>query len=444
MAKHPRDQAELTIDDVVLDRVPLERLEAEITGHAGRLAAATARWLVWIGAYDRRRGWESWQAKSCAHWLNWKCGVSPRAARDHVRVARALETLPLVRERFLAGQLSYSKVRAISRVAVAENEADLVQLATDATASQIERICAAMKPNDRNEQDDAAHAETVRAVRLEHHHDGTASIIITVPVAEAKTTMATIQARADDEIDRLRCEGETNGEVIERMGGLSAVQSQTAVGLLNGTIDRTEGTTPDVVMVVDHEVLVDPEVGGECTIGGDRISPLIARRIACDSRLQIALRDATNNAIGIGSESRIVNRATRRLLMRRDRAMCRFPGCEAQHRLHAHHIIHWANGGKTELNNLILLCHHHHHSVHEGGWNITTTADGSHRFSDPSGLVHTVPVLADPTDGVPLRGIKNGSAEPLAAPNERANTSYIVDVVLTNTALRKLRSDVTS
>lgn len=78
----------LTIDDAVLDTIPLERLEAEISGFASRLAAATAHWLVWIAAYDRRNGWETWQTKSCAHWLNWHCGMSPRAAREYVWVAR--------------------------------------------------------------------------------------------------------------------------------------------------------------------------------------------------------------------------------------------------------------------------------------------------------------------------------------------------------------------
>lgn len=346
-----------------------------------------------------------------------------------------------MRARFLAGELSYSKVRAISRVASPCNEADMVQLALDSTASQIERICSAMKPNDRDENDDAADAEKARNVRLEHHDDGTASIIVTLPVAEAKPTYAAIQTRSDVEIATQRCEGETNGEVIERLGGLGAIYAHTAVGLLDGTLDHTEGSNSEVLVVVDHEVLADPNAHGECTIAGDRISPLIARRVSCDTRLQIAVRDATNDAVGIGRESRIVNRALRRLLMRRDHGMCRFPGCESTRRLHAHHIIHWANGGETELGNLILLCHHHHHSVHEGGWNITTTVDGSHRFHDPNFIVHTVPRLQDSTHANQLPAIENGSAEPLAAPNERANISYIADVVLTNTALRQLRRE---
>jgi len=77
-----------TTDMKLLAEMPLERLEAEISSFAGRLASATAMWLSWIAAYDAREGWAGWQAKSCAHWLNWWCGVAPRTAREHVRVAR--------------------------------------------------------------------------------------------------------------------------------------------------------------------------------------------------------------------------------------------------------------------------------------------------------------------------------------------------------------------
>ena len=80
----------LSTDRDVLDEVPLERLEEEISGFASRIAAATAAWLVWVAAYDKRQGWCSWGAKSCAHWLNWQCGMSPRTAREHVFVARCL------------------------------------------------------------------------------------------------------------------------------------------------------------------------------------------------------------------------------------------------------------------------------------------------------------------------------------------------------------------
>src|SRR5690349_23109888 len=92
--------------------VPLERVEAQICELAGHLAAATCRFLVLLADFDARRGWASWEMNSCAQWLSWKCQLSSGTAREHVRVARALRDLPVIRARFAAARLSYAKVRA--------------------------------------------------------------------------------------------------------------------------------------------------------------------------------------------------------------------------------------------------------------------------------------------------------------------------------------------
>src|SRR6266699_3495799 len=99
------------------DPVPLERLEAQICELAGHLTAATCRFLVLLADFDARRGWASWEMSSCAAWLSWKCQMSSGAAREHVRVARALRDLPVIRGEFGAGRLSYAMVRALTRIA---------------------------------------------------------------------------------------------------------------------------------------------------------------------------------------------------------------------------------------------------------------------------------------------------------------------------------------
>src|SRR2546421_9780515 len=97
----------------------LDQLEYEIRELAGHIAAATCRWLLLVAEFDRRSGWAVDGVLSMAHWLSWKCGLGLVAAREHVRVARALEQLPLLREAFMAGRVSYSKVRARVRGAEA-------------------------------------------------------------------------------------------------------------------------------------------------------------------------------------------------------------------------------------------------------------------------------------------------------------------------------------
>src|SRR4051812_36086801 len=126
-----------TQEQVTAVEMPLERLEAEITELAGHLTAAEGRWLLLIGEYDRRAGYEEWGCRTCAFWLSWQCGLDLRAAQERVRVARALEELPLVTAEFAAGKLSYSKVRAITRVATPANEEALVELAESATAIHV-------------------------------------------------------------------------------------------------------------------------------------------------------------------------------------------------------------------------------------------------------------------------------------------------------------------
>src|SRR5437879_5006047 len=121
------------------DDLPLERLEHEITSMAGQLAATTCRWLQLIAAFDRREGWKEWGTRSCAHWLAWKCGLSLVTGREHVRVAHALGSLPLTTAAFERGELSYSKVKALTRVATPDSEAELVEFARTATAAQLDR-----------------------------------------------------------------------------------------------------------------------------------------------------------------------------------------------------------------------------------------------------------------------------------------------------------------
>jgi hypothetical protein len=103
--------------------LPLERLEAEITLLAGNLAAAECRWLLLVAEFDRRRGWQQWGCRSLVHWLGWHCALDERAARENVRVARALTEFGVIRNKFAQGRLSYSKVRAITRIATPETEA---------------------------------------------------------------------------------------------------------------------------------------------------------------------------------------------------------------------------------------------------------------------------------------------------------------------------------
>ncbi len=115
-------------------------LEDQITELSAHIHAATFRLLELIREYDECNGWEGPGLRSCAHWLNWKCGINLGAAREKVRVAHALKYLPETSTAFRDGRLSYSKVRAMTRVASPQNEDYLLNIAKHGTAAHVERL----------------------------------------------------------------------------------------------------------------------------------------------------------------------------------------------------------------------------------------------------------------------------------------------------------------
>jgi len=122
-------------------RRSLDDLEAEITELAGHLNAAHHRWLTLIAEFDRRNGWSDGACPSCAHWLNFKCGIDVGAARERLRVAHALEKLPKISAAMARGELSYSKVRAVTRIANEAIEDTLLMYALHGTAQHVDGWC---------------------------------------------------------------------------------------------------------------------------------------------------------------------------------------------------------------------------------------------------------------------------------------------------------------
>ena len=175
--------------------MPLERVEAQICELAGHLAAATCRFLVLLGDFDARRGWASWEMTSCASWLSWKCQMSSGTAREHVRVARALRDLPVIRGEFGAGRLSYAKVRALTRIATAGTEAGLAELAGPMTANQLERFARAHRQVS-TVDDQAARIRRRLAFRFED--DGSLSGTFHLPPLAGAVLLKALRTAAAD------------------------------------------------------------------------------------------------------------------------------------------------------------------------------------------------------------------------------------------------------
>ena len=162
--------------------LPLSELEARITELAGHLNAADHHWLLMVAEFDRREGWADGATRSCAPWLGWKCGIELGAAREKVRVGRALEGLPLVSAAMARGALSYSKVRALTRVATSETEDTLLMIAQHGTAYHVESVVRGFRRAQQSvELSREAQQTATRGVRWHHDDDGSLVMQVRLP-----------------------------------------------------------------------------------------------------------------------------------------------------------------------------------------------------------------------------------------------------------------------
>jgi hypothetical protein len=396
--------------DPFTDADALEELEEELVALAAHIHAATHRLLTLIAEFDRRRGWELAGHRSAAHWLSFRTGIDLGTAREKVRAARALEDLPQTSASMARGELSFSKVRALTRVATPENEADLVELARGTTTAQLERMVRAFRKGTREEEMDwERERHRQRSFSVFPDDDGMYRVKGRLTPEVGALLMRAVEA-ASDALFREEMEGGRENVSAETSGPnpdsetRAARRRADAVGLLaeramescfeKGPISGTRAARYQVVLHVDTETLETPAeeraADGSCARSeledGTRVSAETSRRISCDAGV-VRVRHAPDGSIlDVGRKTRSIPPALRRALEVRDRG-CRFPGCGSRF-TDAHHVRHWADGGETSLENCLLLCHHHHRLVHEGGWTVDWWGSGRPVFFDPRGGTH--------------------------------------------------------
>jgi hypothetical protein len=390
---------------------PLDQLADRICAGAVRLAAATAAWLRLVAEFDERQGWGGVGITSCAHWLAWRCSLTPGTARQHVRVARALRRLPLIEAAFAGGELSYSKVRALTRVAEPGTEAELVEFARHATASQVERTVRAWR---RADDADSGRIADRRRFSWSFDEDGMVSVRLRMDPEQGTEFLTAIESMAEREARRDRSarrraaatadaepDADPDADTEEQEDAACRDPEAVPLGVMTerrcraltqlaaaaADADRQAGDPPrrEVVVVVDATVLAEDEAAGRAHLeGGPAISPARARRLACDASVTAILTDGAE-VLASGRARRYATRAQRRALLMRDGG-CARPGCDETRveRLHAHHLRHWLRGGRTDVSNMVLLCDVDHGLVHEhdlvlsrpGGRLVASTPDG--------------------------------------------------------------------
>jgi hypothetical protein len=347
----------------------------EIAGLSARLNVATHRLLTCVRRFDELGGWHEQGAQSCAHWLTWRIGLDPGAAREKVRVARALGGLPRIDDAFAAGRLSYAKVRAITRVASAQNEEDVLMVALAATGSQLERICRGYRKATEIEIE-AARERRVRGRAL---GDGLVKLEIVVSADEADLVLKAIEHAREQLSPARSAQGDSlsGAGAAPRPSAADALVHMASV-CLAGDEARAGSAAPDRCQVVIH---VDRAATLE---DGTNVSAETLRRVSCDGALVTATVDEGGGVLDVGRRTRAIPPAIRRALWIRDQG-CRFPGCSNQRFLHGHHVQHWMHGGRTALANLVLLCSFHHREIHEGGFSLVLTSEGEVEVHTPRG-----------------------------------------------------------
>ncbi|MGH8135023.1 MAG: DUF222 domain-containing protein [Steroidobacteraceae bacterium] len=358
----------------------------QITHLAGHLNAANAQFLSLIAEFDRRQGWAEWGVKSCAHWLNWKCGIDLGAAREKLRAALSLEQLPNISAAMAAGKLSYAKVRAMTRIADQSNEAYLLNIALHGTASQVEKLVRSYRrAKESQELTREAAQQRNQSLWWFHEPDGSLTIKGRLPAEVGALFFKALQA-AEDSIPRPDVSAETSLDPFHTTGArrVEALSRIAESFLASGPQELSGGDRQQIVVHVDVQSLKHDHAG-RCELEhGPSLAAETARRLSCDASLIAIIESEQGEPLNVGRKTRTIPPAIRRALNSRDRG-CRFPGCGFTRYVDGHHVKHWVHGGETKLSNLVTLCRFHHRQVHEGRVVVQILDDGAFRFIRPNG-----------------------------------------------------------
>src|SRR5881394_3924525 len=266
----------------------LERLGDEIAILSAEIEVATARLLDLIRDFDARGGWAN-GFKTCAEWLSWRVGMDLGAAYQRVRVARALPNLPRIAQALARGELSYSKVRALTRVATPETEEQLLKFARCGTAVHFERLVRGWRRVDRNAENlEAAHRHKSRSLYVYQDEDG----MFVIRGRLTPEVGAVVRQALAAACDRMHANAPVNP--AEGLAPSAGQRQADALGMiaeaaLHHDLDPgAPGERYQVVVHVDAPVLADPDQPGQSVLeDGARVSAETSRCIACDASLVV-------------------------------------------------------------------------------------------------------------------------------------------------------------
>jgi hypothetical protein len=358
------------------ERFSNDQVEQVLSHLFSGVSAFHAQICEWLIEADYSQQFLADGARDLVQWVSGRFGLRHSTAAQLVRVARRLEDLPLLRERFAAGDFTLDQVDAISKLATPESEQAVIEECLGWSNAALDRAARRARPPT---TEDALDAIRERWLSIQYTLDGIRGHLnADLPGADMLLVEEAVRARAD--------QVPSNPET----GRFDPYPARMADGLIELAATSGDESIPSVQVTVfaDLEALTEEQATTGVTelAAGPVIASETARRLACDSTVECVITDH-GRVLSIGRRSRLIPAWLRRQLWFRDGG-CRFPGCPERHFIHGHHRRHWADLGPTDLENLILLCGFHHRFVHEHGWRVETDPEGRPIFIRPNGRVY--------------------------------------------------------
>ena len=352
----------------------LERKRTEIHQIAAAISGLQHRLVTLVGEVDEAEAWRADGQRSVEGWLKAELSVDWHSAHCLVEVGEALVDLPEIAASFERGELSFEQTRALCQFATPDEDSELAGSSVDESVDRLRR-----KARERMRVSDEE-TKTLQERRwLRHWTDRSGILRLDDGLAPGDgavvvTTLERLVAQAAEDPDALgNCPSDQrNADALVRLASMA----------LGADSDPDRAT---VVVHVDAEHLVD---GVGLTDLGLALPNPSLRRLSCDGRIETVEHDECGVVVGIDRASRRIPAWLSRALKHSDQG-CRFPGCETRLWVHGHHIIHWADGGRTDLDNLITLCGFHHTSVHEHGWRLSGDPNRDVTWIRPNGRPYT-------------------------------------------------------
>ena len=361
-----------------LHAVPASSMDDDLVALRRHINGCEAEFTRRLTRFDKGGGYGASGALTAKAWLRWKCNFSPSAASDRVDVARELACLPQASQAFAEGDFSYQHAAMIARTAErlgekmeANAETIMVTAAKDLDLARLRAVTVQLRPymDPDSVLEDANESHELRFLHLSQTLDGVFYIngrfdsesgAILQTALNALSGPPTSEDKRSPKQRRADCMVEMARQHLDR-----------------GNLPQVGGQRPHLAVTVSMATLTKQPGSPAAELEWTQPIPAeTARRLACDAAITPIFPGSESDQPRAGETTRSISGSQRKALVVRDKG-CRFPGCDRPADwTDAHHMHHWADGGKHVMENLVLLCRRHHRKVHEEGWRLVVVGDG--------------------------------------------------------------------